>query len=66
MKEIAAAILNGMSRISLSPTIFADEIRRSDRDAFREDLEKLGRDFRIAMGHEENRQAKERVVRNPR
>ncbi|MDE0394649.1 MAG: hypothetical protein OYK82_07715 [Gammaproteobacteria bacterium] len=65
MKGIVAVILNGMSRISLSPTIFADEVRRSDRDAFRKDLEKLGRDFRVAMGNEENRPAKGRVDRNP-
>ena len=65
MKEIVAVILNGMSRISLSPTIFADEIGRSDRDAFRKDLEKIGRDFRVAMGHEEIRQAKGRADRNP-
>ena len=65
MKEIVAVISNGMSRIPLSPTIFVDEVRRSDRDAFRQDLEKIGRDFRVALGHEEHRQAKGRVDRNP-
>ena len=65
MKDIAAFVLDGMSRIPLSPTIFADEVRTSDREAFRKDLEKLGRDFRVAMGHEENRQTKGRVDRNP-
>jgi len=65
MKEKLAVILSGMSRIHLCPTIFADEIRRSDRDAFRKDLERLGRDFWVVLGHEESRQAKGRVVRNP-
>ena len=65
MKEKVAFILSGMSRIQLCPTIFADEIRRSDQDAFRKDLERLGRDFRVALGHEDNSHAKAPAVRNP-
>ena len=66
MKEKLAFILSGMSRIHLHPTIFADDVRRSDRDAFRKDLERIGRDFGMVLRREEVRQTEERVVPKPR
>lgn len=65
MKEKTAFVLRGMSQIHLTPTIFADECRRSDRDSFRADLKRIGRDWWIAVKNEESRQAKARIVTKP-